>query len=122
MGHLLEEQTMTKGSFLKRIIKGEKVEKDLIQAEAAVMRMKKQAYLVIIAVPKSLLRYSVFIEFESLTSMNEFERHYAFPNGDNGLTRLPVLMKIPENLGDFDFEAFNASIMRYDVRFSSVRK
>ena len=122
MGHLLEEQTMTKGSFLKRIIKGEKVEKDLIQAEAAAMRMKKQAYLDIIAVPKSLLRYSVFIEFESLTSMNEFERHYAFPNGDNGLTRLPVLMKIPENLGDFDFEAFNASIMRYDVRFSSVRK
>ena len=122
MGHLLEEQTTTKGSFLKRIIKGEKVEKDLIQAEAAAIRMKKQVYLDIVAVPKSLPKYSVFIEFESLTSMNEFERHYAFPNGDNGLARLPVLMKLPENLGDFDFEEFNASILRYDVRFSSATK
>ena len=84
--------------------------------------MKKQVYLDIVAVPKSLPKYSVFIEFESLTSMNEFERHYAFPNGDNGLARLPVLMKLPENLGDFDFEEFNASILRYDVRFSSATK
>ena len=122
MAQLKTEQSIVKGSFLKRIIKGEKVEKDFVQAEAAAVRMKKQAYLDILSVPKSLPKYCVFIEFESLTSMNELERHYAFPNGDNGLARLPVLMKLPENLSDFDFEEFNASIMRYDVRFSSASK
>ena len=60
-----------------------------------------------LAVPKSFPKYNVFIEFESLTSLSELERHYAFPNGDNGLMRLPLLMKIPENLIDFDIETFS---------------
>ncbi len=118
MSQLKVEQTAVKGSFLKRMMKGEKVEKDITQANLASIRIKKQAYLDMLAVPKSLPKYSVFIEFESLTSMSELERHYAFPNGDNGLTRLPLLMKLPENLVDFNFDDFNASIMSYDLRFS----
>jgi len=42
--------------------------------------------------------------------MSELERHYAFPSGDNGIIRFPCLMKLPENLADFDLEEFNASI------------
>lgn len=92
------------------MIKGGKVEKDIVQANHAAMLIKKQTYLEVLTVPKGLAKYSVFIEFESLTSMSELERHYAFPSGDNGIIRFPCLMKLPENLADFDLEEFNASI------------
>ena len=104
---LRSEQKQVQGSFLKKIMKGDKVERDITQANQAHMQIKKQTYLEALAVPKSFPKYNVFIEFESLTSLSELERHYAFPNGDNGLMRLPLLMKIPENLIDFDIETFS---------------
>lgn len=107
---LKHEQNQLNGSLLKKIVKGGKVEKDIQQAKHAAMIIKKQTYLDVLSVPKGLSKYSVFIEFESITSLSELERHYAFPSGDNGIIRFPFLMKIPENLADFDFEAFHASI------------
>lgn len=107
---LKHEQNQVKGSLLKKIVKGGKVEKDILQAKHATLLIKKQTYLDVLSVPKGLSKYSVFIEFESLTSLSELERHYAFPSGDNGIIRFPFLMKIPENLADFDFEAFHASM------------
>lgn len=104
------EQNEVQGSLLKKIVKGGKVEKDMSQAKHAALLIKKQTYLELLNVPKGLSKYSVFIEFESLTSLSELERHYAFPSGDNGIIRFPFLMKIPENLADFNFEAFHASI------------
>lgn len=107
---LKNEQNEVEGSLLKKMIKGGKVEKDIVQANHAAMLIKKQTYLEVLTVPKGLAKYSVFIEFESLTSMSELERHYAFPSGDNGIIRFPYLMKLPENLADFDLEEFNALI------------
>jgi hypothetical protein len=107
---LKSEQSAVQGSLLKKIVRGGKVEKDIAQAKHAALLIKKQTYLDVLSVPKTLKKYSVFIEFESLTSLSELERHYAFPLGDNGIIRLPFLMKIPENLADFDLEAFHASI------------
>ncbi|MBP2543611.1 hypothetical protein [Acinetobacter guillouiae] len=107
---LKNEQHEVEGSLLKKMIKGGKVEKDIVQANHAAMLIKKQTYLEVLTVPKGLAKYSVFIEFESLTSMSELERHYAFPSGDNGIIRFPYLMKLPENIADFDLEEFNASI------------
>lgn len=104
------EQNEVQGSLFKKIVKGGKVEKDMSQAKHAALLIKKQTYLELLNVPKGLSKYSVFIEFESLTSLSELERHYAFPSGDNGIIRFPFLMKIPENLADFNFEAFHASI------------
>lgn len=115
MAQLKSEQTQVQGSFLKRMMKGEKVEKDIVQANHAAMKIKKQTFSEIILVPKTFPKYSVFIEFESLTSMSELERHYAFPVGDNGLMRMPLLMRLPENIADFNLEEFNDAI-NYDLR------
>lgn len=54
-------------------------------------------------------------------SAEEIERHYAFPSGDNGLTRLPVLIHLPETYDGFDVEDFNAS-MSLDMNFSTASK
>ncbi|MEG0487731.1 MAG: hypothetical protein RR575_07325 [Acinetobacter sp.] len=114
---LKKEKTTWQSSFIKRILRGERVENEIAQTNQAALLIKKQTYMEVLAVPKSLSKYNVFIEFESLTSMSELERHYAFPNGDNGLIRLPLLMKIPENLIDFNIEEFNSAIS-YDLHFS----
>ena len=58
------------------------------------------------------------LEFESLQHLQQVDRHYAFPSGDNGLTRLPVLIHLPETYDDFDVENFNAS-MSLDMNFSA---
>ena len=114
---LRKEQSKSQGSFLKRIMKGEKLEKDIQQASQAATRIKQQTYMDILVIPKKLSKYSIFIEFESLISLREMERHYAFPNGDNGLMRLPLLMKLPENPTDFDMEDFYAAVKDYDMKF-----
>lgn len=117
IGRLKKEQAEVQGSFMKRMMRGDKLDKELQQVSHAAIRIKKQAYLDILSIPKNFRKYSVFIEFESFTATSELERHYAFPSGDNGVTRLPLLVKIPENLEHFNLEELNNSIS-YDLRFS----
>src|SRR5690606_25884906 len=104
---LKRDYAEVQGSFLKRMVAGEKLEKELQQTSLAMVKIKKQAYLDILSVPKNYRKYSVFIEFESFSATSDFERHYAFPSGQNGLTKLPVLVKLPENLEDFNLEDLN---------------
>ena len=110
IGRLKKEQTEVQGSFMKRMMRGDKLDKELQQVSHSAIRIKKQAYLDILSIPKNFRKYSVFIEFESFTATSELERHYAFPCGDNGVTRLPLLVKIPENLEHFNLEELNNSI------------
>ena len=110
IGRLKKEQTEVQGSFMKRMMRGDKLDKELQQVSHSAIRIKKQAYLDILSIPKNFRKYSVFIEFESFTATSELERHYAFPSGDNGVTRLPLLVKIPENLEHFNLEELNNSI------------
>lgn len=117
MGRLKKEQTEAQGSFMKRMMKGDKIDKELQQVTVAALRVKKQAYLDILTIPKNFRKYSIFIEFESFAATSEMERHYAFPCGDNGITRLPLLVKLPENLEHFNLEELNSGIS-YDLRFS----
>lgn len=117
LGRLKKDQAEAKGSFIKRMVKGDKIDKEMQQVTVGALRIKKQAYLDILTIPKNYRKYSVFIEFESFLATSELERHYAFPCGDNGITRLPLLIKLPENLEDFNLEDLNSSIS-YDLRFS----
>mgnify|MGYP003615679945 FL=1 len=110
IGRLKKEQAEVQGSFMKRMMRGDKLDKELQQVSHSAIRIKKQAYLDILSIPKNFRKYSVFIEFESFTATSELERHYAFPSGDNGVTRLPLLVKIPENLEHFNLEELNNSI------------
>ena len=117
LGRLKKDQIEAKGSFIKRMVKVDKIDKEMQQVTLGAIRIKKQAYLDILTIPKNYRKYSVFIEFESFIATSELERHYAFPCGDNGITRLPLLVKLPENLEDFNLEDLNSSIS-YDLRFS----
>lgn len=48
----------------------------------------------------------IHVEFDSLLMTNENMRHYAFLAGDDGLTRLPMIIAVPENPSNFDLAEF----------------
>ena len=65
---------------------------------------RRIAYLDLVKVPKKHDETTVYLEFESLISINQTERHYAFVNGDNGVSALPILIQLPEDKEKFNLQ------------------
>lgn len=107
-----------KKSMLKKLWRKDNSDEAIEIALNKLQQLKRSMFLEIIQVSRTHENSSVFLEFESLQSFQKVERHYAFPCGDNGLTRLPVLIHLPETYDDFDVENFNAS-MSLDMNFSA---
>lgn len=110
VNRLKKDRNEAQGSLIKRLMTSDKMDKEIQQYALTMMQIRKHAYLDIVQLPKEFRKYSVFIEFESFSATSEMERHYAFPCGDNGLTRLPLLVKLPTQLEDFDLENLNSSL------------
>lgn len=107
---LLEKDKIEfQNSFIKRIVSGDKLDEKIQQAAITELQIRRQAHLDILAIPKNYRKYSVFVEYESLTATNELERHYALPRGDNGITRLPLLIKLSESFENFSLDNLNSN-------------
>ena len=115
------QQEEQKKSFLKKLWAKDTVTRDLELAIAKAQKIKRDIFLSILQVPRTHANNSVFIEFETLQHLADIARHYAFPCGDNGLTRLPMLIQLPETYDTFEIEDFNAS-MSLDLNFSAGSK
>lgn len=112
------EQTTKSTSLIKRMMKSDQTENDLLGAQKSAIELKRKIFMNIVEIPRLYPSASVFIEFESMHNFIDQQRHYAFPCGDNGLTRLPVLLGIPDTYTEFDVEEFNA-LIQYDLNFST---
>ena len=62
----------------------------------------KETLVSIVRIPKKYKRTTIYLEFEGLIGIDENVRHYAFPKGDNGISLLPILVRLPEDSRDFD--------------------
>lgn len=58
---------------------------------------RENTYFEIVRIPKKFQKDTVYLEFESLISINDLERHYAFSSGENWVRRLPILVQLPED-------------------------
>lgn len=118
ISRLKREVTKKTDSLMKRMLKSDQGERDIAEAQKASVELKRRIFMNVLEIPRKNPNTTVFIEFESIHDFTEkMQRHYAFPCGDNGLTRLPMLLAIPETYTEFDIEDFNASI-QYDLNFS----
>ena len=99
----LESQS-NKGFFQKMFDKTEKLKSDLEALKLAGINNRRIAYLDLVKVPKKHDETTVYLEFESLISINQTERHYAFVNGDNGVSALPILIQLPEDKEKFNLQ------------------
>lgn len=93
-----------KGFFQKMFDKSDKLKSELEELRQTGIENRRLAYLELVKVPKKHDDTTVYLEFESLISINQTERHYAFVNGENGISALPILIQLPEDKEKFNLQ------------------
>ena len=85
-------------------------------AQQALDQALQEGYLAIVNIPKRYPTTTIYLEFEGLISVDESVRHYALPKGEEGLSLLPMLIRLPEDTREFDIlavkELFKPTLFR----------
>ncbi|MCH7315004.1 hypothetical protein [Acinetobacter sp. ANC 3882] len=116
-----QRQLKQSASFLSKLLnKPQKIKDNIIKLKEKTTQIKKHAHQEIIRIQRRFPSLIVYLEFESLISINHKERHYAFPTGDNGITRLPILIQIPEDKASFDLQTICNSL-NFDVNLANQK-
>lgn len=108
------ENQKNKGFFKKLFDKSERLSDELEELRISGVNNRRNAYIDIVKIPKQHDQTSVYLEFESLISINQTERHYAFSNGDNGVSALPILVQLPEDKEKFNLQQVS-NILNFDL-------
>ncbi|WP_218209322.1 hypothetical protein [Acinetobacter sp. F9] len=104
----LERETQNKqnASFIKRLFKNpENHEFKINELKQNIIDVRDRCYLRIIALQKQTTQVSVYLEAKNLIPVGSKMRHYAFANGENGVTRLPLLLQLPEERNSFNMQS-----------------
>lgn len=102
-----EMQNAENSSFLKRLFKkSENHELKINELKQNLIEVRDRCYIRIIAIQKQASQESVYLEAKNLISVIDSKvRHYAFANGENGVTRLPLLLQLPEDRNSFNMQS-----------------
>ncbi|MHA3053255.1 hypothetical protein [Acinetobacter sp. ANC 4640] len=115
-----ETQNTQKASFIKRFFnKSENHDFKINELKQKIIDIRDHCYLKIIAIQKQASQESVYLEAKNLISaMDSKIRHYAFANGENGVTRLPLLLQLPEDRNSFNMQSILLAL-NYEFIFSA---
>lgn len=98
-------------SFFKKIFtRVEKVQSEIESILYEEQQIQRRSYLEIVKIPKVHQSTTVYVEFENLISINETERHYAFAQGLNGMTFLPIIIRLPEDRAQFNLQKLSEEL------------
>ena len=101
-----EMQNQQNDSFIKRLFKKpENHEFKINELKQNIIDVQDRCYLRIIALQKQTTQVSVYLEAKNLIPVDSKMRHYAFANGENGVTRLPLLLQLPEERNSFNMQS-----------------
>lgn len=107
-----EIQTNEKAGFFKRLLK--KSENNQVKIEKlkkSLIYIQDRCYIGIISIQKQATQQSVYLEAKNLISRIDPKiRHYAFANGENGITRLPLLLQLPEDRHSFNMQNISLAL------------
>lgn len=116
-----QRQLKQSSSFLSKLLnKPQKIKDNILKLKQKTSQIKKHAHQEIIRIQRRFPSLTVYLEFESLISVNHKERHYAFPTGDNGITRLPILIQIPEDKASFDLQTI-CNHLNFDLNLANQK-
>lgn len=86
------------------------------EVQQALDQALQEGYLAIVNIAKRYQTTTIYLEFEGLISVDESVRHYALPRGEEGLSLLPMLIRLPEDTREFDIfavkELFKPTLFR----------
>lgn len=110
-----QKQVETSG-FLRRLITPKAPKYSLEELTQYRHQLNENLFMSIIRLAKDQKQLIVYPEFECNIIIDENFRHYAFIDGELGLTRLPKLLFLPEKRDSFDFQTvrqqINADVFR----------
>lgn len=110
-----QKQFETSG-FLRRLITPKAPKYSLEELTQYRQQLNENFFMSIIRLAKDQKQLIVYPEFECNIIIDENFRHYAFIDGELGLTRLPKLLCLPEKRDSFDFQTvrqqINADVFR----------
>lgn len=110
-----QKQVETSG-FLRRLITPKAPKYSLEELTQYRHQLSENFFMSIIRLAKDQKQLIVYPEFECNIIIDENFRHYAFIDGELGLTRLPKLLCLPEKRDSFDFQTvrqqINADVFR----------
>ena len=115
-----EMKNAENSSFLKRLFKkSENHELKINELKQNLIEVRDRCYIRIIAIQKQASQESVYLEAKNLISVIDSKvRHYAFANGENGVTRLPLLLQLPEDRNNFNMQSILMAL-NYDFLLSA---
>ncbi len=73
--------------------------------QKSIDQTNQESHTAIVNIVQRYQKSTINLEFEGIIDIDESVRHYAFPKGEEGISLLPMLIKLPENTSDFDIFA-----------------
>lgn len=117
----IEKDIASSNGLFNRIMKTkEKKEEKLSIKLKDLNQIKVDAFLDIIRIPKKYPDLTVYLEYEATISIDSKERHYAFSIGDNGLSRLPIMIKLPEDRSKFNLNELKNNL-DFDIKAANQK-
>lgn len=106
----LYHETKEKGNLWQRLIVGWQPRYDFEDIERSKNQLKNEFFLSIVRLAKSHTDNIIYLEFDCDETVNEYYRHYAIANDKMVITRLPKVLRLPEDKETFDLQKINEAI------------
>lgn len=106
----LYHDTKEKGNLWQRLIVGWQPRYDFEDIEHSKKQLKNEFFLSIVRLAKSHTDNIIYLEFDCDETVNEYYRHYAIANDKMVITRLPKVLRLPEDKETFDLQKINEAI------------
>ena len=94
-------------TFMGRLFKTkEKLEDKLDDLKKSMRKVQYAAHAQLYFLPDDIKTQTLHMELETSLILNEKTRYYAFPNGANGISALPLMFPIADNRIQFNLPSF----------------
>ncbi len=101
--HAIQEKLDEPESFFSKLFKRRKHLEDILyEKQRQANRARWNVHNEIFNLTEEFKNEIVDLEFDTMTVSDENRRNYAFPDGDNGLTKLPIIIAFANSVSDFD--------------------
>ncbi|WP_019021068.1 hypothetical protein [Thioalkalivibrio sp. ALE23] len=91
--------------WMETMLRGFRKPETAEEVQERIRKNRFDCYIEAIRLQKRNRRYSVYLEFEELTPIKEGVRHYAIPRGRQGVSQLPAILRMSEDMETFSITA-----------------
>ncbi len=114
------EETKNSGGLFGRIFTGKAPDFTLEDIQDEAQKIGEQLFIYIVRLEKKYRHLMIYPEYDFYQQADENYRHYAFADGTMGITRLPKLVRLPEDRSQFSVDELR-NVLKFDVAKASMQ-